>query len=576
MKRKYNLIGKFLVESFKQSKVKNIICCLVMLMLTLLCLFLPIILQRIIDVAIGGKNVNALFLYGGMYMAIMISIAILNMNQQYNLSYLKTKMTIRYKYLLLRKLSTFSGAYYSEQKSGEVLNIIDNDTDIVENYGIDLVFDFVRNIITSIFALTMLIHLQSTILCIIIGIQIITIIVQSKFSKVLADKTVEVREQAGKVYNIIEQYISNILEIVILKARRYFLIHYLENEGEFARKGIRLDVLFSVSSQSATFLSSMITILVYIIGGMEIIKGNLQVGELIEFQQYTAMFIGPCMGLLKINESIQRLCVSLDRIYSFLKFDNRIVQDNKAFRFPDYVSEISLTHVNFGYGNDKVLKNINYTFRPGKVYAIVGTTGCGKSTIINLLYRLWDVDSGEITVNGKNVKEYNLCSLRKSIAVVSQNTFLFDDTIENNLTLNNSKIKQKDYVAVCKQIGIDEFISKLPKGYQTQVGENGVKLSGGQRQRIAIVRMILQSKDILIFDEATSALDNITQEYILDNLRQYYKNKIVIMIAHRLSTIKKADEILVLNNGEIVEVGDHELLMKKKQYYYQLVEERSA
>ena len=309
---------------------------------------------------------------------------------------------------------------------------------------------------------------------------------------------------------------------------------------------------------------------------MEIIKGNLQVGELIEFQQYTAMFIGPCMGLLKINESIQRLCVSLDRIYSFLKFDNRIVQDNKAFRFPDYVSEISLTHVNFGYGNDKVLKNINYTFRPGKVYAIVGTTGCGKSTIINLLYRLWDVDSGEITVNGKNVKEYNLCSLRKSIAVVSQNTFLFDDTIENNLTLNNSKIKQKDYVAVCKQIGIDEFISKLPKGYQTQVGENGVKLSGGQRQRIAIVRMILQSKDILIFDEATSALDNITQEYILDNLRQYYKNKIVIMIAHRLSTIKKADEILVLNNGEIVEVGDHELLMKKKQYYYQLVEERSA
>lgn len=576
MKRKYNLIGKFLVESFKQSKVKSIICCLVMLMLTLLCLFLPIILQRIIDVAIGGKNVNALFLYGGMYMAIMISIAILNMNQQYNLSYLKTKMTIRYKYLLLRKLSTFSGAYYSEQKSGEVLNIIDNDTDIVENYGIDLVFDFVRNIITSIFALTMLIHLQSTILCIIIGIQIITIIVQSKFSKVLADKTVEVREQAGKVYNIIEQYISNILEIVILKARRYFLIHYLENEGEFARKGIRLDVLFSVSSQSATFLSSMITILVYIIGGMEIIKGNLQVGELIEFQQYTAMFIGPCMGLLKINESIQRLCVSLDRIYSFLKFDNRIVQDNKAFRFPDYVSEISLTHVNFGYGNDKVLKNINYTFRPGKVYAIVGTTGCGKSTIINLLYRLWDVDSGEITVNGKNVKEYNLCSLRKSIAVVSQNTFLFDDTIENNLTLNNSKIKQKDYVAVCKQIGIDEFISKLPKGYQTQVGENGVKLSGGQRQRIAIVRMVLQSKDILIFDEATSALDNITQENILDNLRQYYKNKIVIMIAHRLSTIKKADEILVLNNGEIVEVGDHELLMKKKQYYYQLVEERSA
>ena len=142
--------------------------------------------------------------------------------------------------------------------------------------------------------------------------------------------------------------------------------------------------------------------------------------------------------------------------------------------------------------------------------------------------------------------------------------------------LNNNRIKKEDYIETCKRIGIDEFISKLPDGYQTQVGENGVKLSGGQRQRIAIARMILQSKDILIFDEATSALDNITQEYILDNLRQYYENRIVIMIAHRLSTIRKADEIVVLNQGKIVEIGNHESLMQKKQYYYQLVEERSV
>lgn len=235
-----------------------------------------------------------------------------------------------------------------------------------------------------------------------------------------------------------------------------------------------------------------------------------------------------------------------------------------------------MKNVNFSYSNNKILKNINYKFRPGKVYALVGATGCGKSTIINLLYRLWDVESGEITINDKNIKEYNLYSLRKNIAIVSQNTFLFDDTIENNLTLNNNRIKKEDYIETCKRIGIDEFISKLPDGYQTQVGENGVKLSGGQRQRIAIARMILQSKDILIFDEATSALDNITQEYILDNLRQYYENRIVIMIAHRLSTIRKADEIVVLNQGKIVEIGNHESLMQKKQYYYQLVEERSV
>ena len=576
MSKKLRLVRRFLAESFMQDRKKSIICCITMLLLTLLSVILPIVLQKIIDSAIGKSDMNALFIYGGMYMAIMVVIVILNMLQGYNLSYVKTKMTIRYKFLLLKKLSTFSGTFYSEQKSGEVLNTVDNDTDMVENYGIDIVFDFVRNIITAVFALSMLFKLQSTVLFIIIGIQAMTIVVQMKFSKILSDKTFEIREQSGKVYNIIEQYISNIMEIVIVKAQRYFLANYLKNEGKFAEKGIRLDVLYSASSQSATFLSSLITILVYIMGGREIIKGNLQFGELIAFQQYTAMFIGPCMGILKINESIQRLYVSLDRIYGFLETPSTIIQDNKGVKASDRVLEIGLKNVNFGYSDDNILKNISYSFTPGNVYAVVGSTGCGKSTIVGLLYRLWDVNTGEITVNGINIKEYNLLSLRKNIAIVSQNTFLLDDTIENNLTLNNKKIKKEDYVTVCKQIGIDEFISKLPNGYLTEVGEKGVKLSGGQRQRIAIVRMLLQAKDILIFDEATSALDNITQEHILENLKQYYKDKIVIMIAHRLSTIKKADEILVLNDGVIVEIGNHETLMAKRNYYYQLVEERSA
>lgn len=576
MKKNLRLVRRFLAESFRQDRWKSIICCITMLLLTLLSVILPIVLQKIIDSAIGKSDMNALFIYGGVYMAIMVAIVILNILQEYNLSYVKTKMTIRYKFLLLKKLSAFSGAFYSGQKSGEILNIVDNDTDMVENYGIDIVFNFVRNIITAVFAFCMLFKLQCTVLFIIIGIQVITIVIQIKFSKILAGKTSEIREQSGKVYNIIEQYISNIMEIVIVKAQRYFLVNYLKNEGEFAKKGIRLDVLYSASSQSATFFSSLITILVYIVGGIKIIKGDLQFGELIAFQQYTAMFTGPCMGALKINESIQRLYVSLDRIYSFLETPGMIIQDNKGVMVSDHVWEIGLRNINFGYSDDNILKNINYSFKPRNVYAVVGSTGCGKSTIISLLYRLWDVDTGEIAVNGINIKEYNLASLRKNIAIVSQNTFLFDDTIENNLTLNNKKIKKEEYVTVCKQMGIDEFISKLPDGYLTEVGENGVKLSGGQRQRIAIVRMLLQAKDILIFDEATSALDNITQEHILENLKKYYKDKIVIMIAHRLSTIKKADEILVLNDGEIVEVGNHETLMEKRNYYYQLVEERSA
>lgn len=574
--KKNRLVRRFLLESFRQDKWKSSICCVSMVLMTLISVILPIVLQKIIDGAIGKKSMKDLFVYGGVYMMITIAIVILNMLQDYSLSCVRTKMTIRYKFLILRKLSTFSGSFYSEQKSGEILNIVDNDTDMVENYGINIVFDFARNFITAVFAFCMLFKLQSTVLIIIIGIQIITVVVQTKFSKILSDKTSEIRDQSGKVYNVIEQYISNIMEIVISKTHRYFLKNFLKNEGEFAKKGICLDVLYSASSQSATFLSGLIAILVYIVGGIKIIEGDLQFGELIAFQQYTAMFVGPCMGVLKINENIQRLYVSLDRIYGFLETPSEIIQDNKGTKISDHVREIGLRDVNFGYSDDYTLKNINYTFRPGNVYAVAGSTGCGKSTIISLLYRLWDVDTGKIVVNGINVKEYNLASLRKNIAIVSQNTFLLDDTIENNLTLNNKKIEKEDYVSICKKMGIDEFISKLPDGYLTEVGENGVKLSGGQRQRIAIVRMLLQAKDILIFDEATSALDNITQDHILDKLKQYYNNKIVIMIAHRISVIKKADEILVFNDGKIVESGNHETLMKMHNYYYHLVEERSA
>lgn len=576
MKKQCKLIGKFFGESFKQGKSKSIICCLAMLILTLISASLPVVLQRIIDDAIVNKNINTLFVYGGIYVGSMAAIVILNIVQQYNLSYIQAKITIRYKFLLLKKLSAFSGSYYSEQKSGEILNIIDNDTDVVENYGIDLVFDFVRNIITAVFAFYMLINLQRTVLYIIIGIQIFTVFVQTKFSKVLAEKTVEIRKQSGKAYNIVEQYMSNILTIIIAKAQRYFLTQYLKTEREFAQKGIRLDVLFSISSQSAAFLSGLITILVYILGGIEIIRGHMRFGELIAFQQYTVMFIGPCMGMLKINENIQRLYVSLDRIYGFLETPSEIVQNNKGWKISDNIFELELNKVNFGYSDKNVLKDISYCFRPGRVYALVGSTGCGKSTILNLLYRLWDVDTGEITIDGKNIKEYNLFSLRKHIAIVSQNTFLIDDTIENNITLKNPNVNRKDLIAVCKEMDLDDFIQKLPEGYKTNVGENGVKLSGGQRQRIAIARMVLQSKNILVFDEATSALDNITQEYVLENIKKYLKNKVVIMVAHRLSAIKKADEILVLNDGKLVETGNHKVLLKQQNYYYRLVEEGSS
>ncbi|MEG2256493.1 MAG: ATP-binding cassette domain-containing protein, partial [Cetobacterium sp.] len=211
-----------------------------------------------------------------------------------------------------------------------------------------------------------------------------------------------------------------------------------------------------------------------------------------------------------------------------------------------------------------------------KITALVGTSGCGKSTIAKLLFRLWDVNSGDILVDGLSIKDYNLKSIRSNISIITQDTLIFDDTIANNLLLNNRSISDDYLEKICKSVEIYELVNSLSDGFNTIVGEKGVKLSGGQKQRIAIARALLCNSKIIIFDEATSALDNISQRTILENISEFLEDKTVIVIAHRLSTIKNADKIYVLDNGNIVESGSHKQLLSNKYVYYRLLKEQKS
>ncbi|MDX5701532.1 ATP-binding cassette domain-containing protein [Clostridioides difficile] len=217
-----------------------------------------------------------------------------------------------------------------------------------------------------------------------------------------------------------------------------------------------------------------------------------------------------------------------------------------------------------------ILSNINITFRKGETTALIGESGSGKSTIVNLLYRLWDIQKGEITIDGINIKNINLKSLRKSINIVTQDMLMFDDTIRNNININKS-LSDEELKNICSVVGMNDFISRLENGFDTIIGEKGVKISGGQKQRIALARSLVNDSKILILDEATSALDNISQSEILRNIRAYVKGKIVIIIAHRLSTIKDADNIYVLEKGKVVESGKDKELFIRNGIYRKLV-----
>ena len=304
---------------------------------------------------------------------------------------------------------------------------------------------------------------------------------------------------------------------------------------------------------------------------MKIIKSQMTMGELIAFIEYTTLFINPCIRILKSNASIQKLKVSINRIYDFLEMKNSIAQNNYGIKIRNRINEIVFDNVSFSYDKKMVIENLSFKLERGKTYAFVGETGCGKSTIVNLLFRLWDTKSGNIMIDGENIKEYNLFSLRKQLSIATQNVYIKDDSIENNILMGRKK-EDCAYDEICKLVGMESILSKFPKEKDVSVGENGNKLSGGQKQRIAMARALVHADNVLILDEATSALDNITQNEIMKNIKPLYQDKIVIIITHRLDTISDVDKIFVMSEGRICEEGQHNELMKKGEKYYALVQ----
>lgn len=570
-------IKRFFKIVFEQNKLIATIAFFIMIITAILDLFIPQVTKLILDSAISNKKVNLLIKLVLLYAVISVLSALLSVVLEYIYSKMKKKVSVKLKIRLLKHLSKLSGNYYTNIKTGNILSIIESDIFIVENFGAEILFSLIVDAITACIALFFLIRMEFDLLLIVITLQIVLTLSQSKFTKIISSKTGEIRQEDGAVSNIVQEYVSNIMNVVISKSSFNFFKKYIKKEKSLATKCIRLDMIISSNISISRVLSSLITICIYGYGGLKIIKGKMSIGELIAFQQYTGMLIGPCISIIRSNTKIQQSLVSINRIFSILDEPIIIRQDNNGNSLTNYpIKDIIFDEVNFSYGEDKTLDSINLKFGKGQMTALVGSSGCGKSTIINLLFRLWDIDKGEISIDGINIKDYNLKSLRKNISIVTQDLLLFDDSILNNLTLGNKNINKEFVEDICDKVDIHDFINELPNGFKTIIGEKGVKLSGGQKQRIAIARALISNSSILIFDEATSALDNISQKIILENISDLLKDKTVIVIAHRLSTIKNADKIYVIDKGKVIEEGSHNELMLNENMYFNLINEQKS
>ena len=323
----------------------------------------------------------------------------------------------------------------------------------------------------------------------------------------------------------------------------------------------------SLNGPLMNFISNFTYVVIAVLGAIFVLQRAISVGDILAFFQYTQSFTRPIQQITRVMNQIQTAMAASERIFEFLEFEDE--ENPSAKQITEIKDEITFENVNFGYApNEKIIKNFSLNVKKGEKIAIVGETGAGKTTIVKLLMRFYDIDSGSIKIDGTDIEEYDKHSLRSLIGMVLQDSWLFSDTIEKNIQYGNLDVNKDEIVEASKQVYADNFIRQLPDGYDTLLNEDSDNISHGQKQLLTIARTIISSKEVLILDEATSSVDTRTEKLIQKAMDKLMENKTSFIIAHRLSTIRNADKIVVIENGEIIEQGTHEELLELKGYYY--------
>lgn len=473
---------------------------------------------------------------------------------------------------LFNKISSLNVGYFNDQRKGDILSSISNDVTEVQNGVANSFHVLFREPLLIVGFLAGLFYMSPKLTLVTLLTLPFSAIVIGRISRSLKRGAVKTQSLMGRIVSHFEEAISGIRIIKAFNARKYVdgTFEITNNEHKESCR-----VMFNrqeLASPLSEFLGIAVAAAVLFYGGWLQVKGQLGM-SIPDFVVYIGFYwrvLEPAKAISSAYASIQRGMVSGNRLFAILDVRNPIIDGSMAVK--EFKESIEFRNVNFSYQSEPVLKNINLVIPKGKTVAIVGPSGGGKSTMADLLPRFYDVSSGEILLDGVNIREYKLEDLISLMGIVTQEAILFNDTVYNNITFGMENVTEEQVINAAKVANAHEFICKMEKGYQTSIGDRGGKLSGGQRQRLAIARAVLKNPPIMILDEATSALDTESERLVQQALTNLMKNRTSIVIAHRLSTIQNADEIVVLKKGEIVERGVHDSLIANNGLYAHLCE----
>ncbi|XCF05677.1 ABC transporter ATP-binding protein [Tamlana crocina] len=467
-------------------------------------------------------------------------------------------------------------SYFSEQKKGDIMARVTNDVATLQYSMLPVLELIAREPLMIIFTLIGMVILSAKLTIFVFIFIPISGIIISRIGKSLKRKSDRVQNEQGVILSTLEETLTGLRIIKGFNAEQKFDNKFRESSNRFYNFSNKLLNRQNLASPTSEFLGILvISILLWYGGQLVLVDGSLDGSSFIAFMGLAYNIMVPAKAISRGLYNIKQGNAAAERIQEIIDTPNPLRDKPNAIEKTDFNSEIEFKNISFKYQDDYVLKNFSLTIPKGKTVALVGQSGSGKSTIANLITRFYHVNKGEILIDGININNITTSSLRKQLGIVTQDAILFNDTIKNNLKLGNENATDEAVIEALKVANAWEFVKELPHGIDTNIGDAGNKLSGGQKQRLSIARAVLKSPPIMILDEATSALDTESERLVQVALENMMKNRTSIVIAHRLSTIQNADEIVVLNKGEIVEQGKHNALIEQKGVYQKLVEMQS-
>ncbi len=527
---------------------------------------LPGVIENLIPLeALRAKPLTALWLAAGAVLLCAVLRGVCSYGQRLNLAKGSEGFVKSIRDGLFSHIQHLSYAWHTAHSTGDMIQRCTSDVDVIRNFVCNQLVEVVRTIFLIVLYLSIMFSMNVRLSLIALVFIPIVGLSSGVFYRKISSRFQVADEAEGELTTCAQENLTGVRVVRAFGRERYEVERFEKKNRRFSQLWIQLGKLLSVYWASGTFLTSLQVMVIILAGVGEAVGGDMTLGEFLAFVTYNSSLAWPVRSLGRVLSDMSKAGVSMDRVGYILKAPEE--QDSPEAGVDPVQGDIVFDHVTFGYGGQPVLRDVSFTIPQGSTFAILGGTGSGKSTLVHLLDRLYDLEEGRITIGGVDLRRFQRDHLRRNIGLVLQEPFLFSQTIGENIAATRPQAPEADVRRAAAIACVDDAISEFAAGYDTVVGERGVTLSGGQKQRVAIARMLLQNAPIMIFDDSLSAVDAETDTKIRRALRENLGSATVILISHRITTLMQADQILVLDHGQVAELGTHDQLIQRPGIY---------